>query len=247
MIRHVVFDIEGTVCPISFVKDKLFPYALKRVHELVPQVADKFPLSGDAPAAADGPHNELLSYLHAFPDEYKQSSSALLDHIDDLTARDVKAGYLKALQGYLWKDGYESGQIKAPLFEDAISVLKSWSERLSARNGGVWIYSSGSVPAQILLFKHVDATPTDMTPLLKGYFDTKNAGAKTEPVSYEKIASAIGAPASEILFFSDNPLEIAAAETAGWSAITTVRPGNAPLPAGYTSRAVETLDDSLLE
>jgi enolase-phosphatase E1 len=244
MIRNVVFDIEGTVCPISFVKETLFPYAIKRIHEIVPKLENQFPLTN---TPTDSAHTELLSYLQKFPDEYKISPQGLLDHIDDLTQRDVKAPYLKSLQGYLWKSGYESGEIKAPLFSDAISAIEEWPKILSERNGGIWIYSSGSVPAQILLFRHVDATPTDMTPNLKGYFDTVNAGPKTEAPSYDKIASDIGGSSNEILFFSDNPLEIKAAKLAGWNAITTMRPGNAPLPSDYSERVVEKLDNSLIE
>lgn len=216
-MRAAVFDIEGTVCPISFVKDTLFPYALKKVHELVPAV--KFPLTGEQ-------EDPIVPYLREFPDEYAGSAEALLNHIDDLTARDVKAPYLKSLQGYLWKFGYECGEIKAPVYADALAAFR----RLREQSIPIFIYSSGSVPAQKLLFSHCDSDPSDVTPTFEDYFDTVNAGPKTDQASYRLIAEKVGVPAQSIMFFSDNPLEIQAARGANWQATLVVRPGNAPLP-----------------
>lgn len=145
-------------------------------------------------------------------------------------SRDVKASYLKALQGYLWESGYKSGEIKAPLFPDVAPKIKSW-----AKNGHhIVIYSSGSVPAQKLLFRHTNADPADLTPLITDYFDTVNAGPKTEAWSYEKITSTyeLSDAPSSWLFLSDNVKEVDAAKAAGLQSFVVQRPGNAPLPAG---------------
>lgn len=223
MIKAVVLDIEGTVCPISFVKDVLYPYALKKAKDVLKTV--EFPVVSSK--------GELEAHLAEFPREYASSPNAVLEHMAYLTARDVKAPYLKSLQGYLWREGYSSGEIKVSLFGDAAPAIKRWSESLKqyGEPAGVYIYSSGSVPAQKLLFAHT--TQGDLNGLLSGYFDTVNAGPKTEAGSYEKIAAAIGLPASEIIFFSDNPKEIEAAEVSGWSTVYTVREGNAPTPAAF--------------
>jgi enolase-phosphatase E1 len=66
--------------------------------------------------------------------------------------------------------------------------------------------------------------------LLADYFDTVNAGPKTEAASYEKIAAT--RPGVEMrgwLFLSDNPREVSAAKEAGMQAFVVVREGNAPL------------------
>jgi enolase-phosphatase E1 len=92
------------------------------------------------------------------------------------------------------------------------------------------IYSSGSVAAQKLLFGHTTSIPADLRPLLSDYFDTVNAGPKTEASSYVKIASS--RPEIEIskwLFLSDNPREVAAAKEGGMQSFIVVREGNAPL------------------
>ncbi|ANB14138.1 putative acireductone synthase UTR4 [Sugiyamaella lignohabitans] len=227
--RAVVFDIEGTVCPISFVKEVLFPYAVQKIHSLVRDLpASSFPLSSSS-------DNVLISqYLSQFPSEYTGDAKSLLDHIDDLVARDVKASYLKTLQGYLWKSGYDSGEIKAPVYPDAVSHIQKWAKSLPS-DGGVYIYSSGSVAAQILLFAHCEPD-LDLTPYLKDYFDTVNAGQKVVPDSYNTIAKKIGLPASDILFFTDNTNEIDAAQKAGWQTTLVVRPGNAPFDDSYRSK-----------
>ena len=116
-------------------------------------------------------------------------------------SRDVKASYLKSLQGYLWEKGYRTGQLKAPLFPDVAGHMASWrKDRIR-----VMIYSSGSVPAQKLLFRHTNGTPPDLTPLITDFFDTVNAGPKMEAASYEKIANKYKRyPTGEWLFLSDN-------------------------------------------
>lgn len=94
------------------------------------------------------------------------------------------------------------------------------------------IYSSGSVPAQKLLFQYTTAPENggDLRPLLSGYFDTVNAGPKNDPSSYAKIAATrpeVGL--GKWLFLSDNPREVEAAKEAGMQSFVVVREGNAPL------------------
>lgn len=95
------------------------------------------------------------------------------------------------------------------------------------------IYSSGSVPAQKLLFGHTTATPSDMTPYVSDWFDTVNAGPKTEPASYSRIASKYPhIEPRQWLFLSDNLKEVEAAKAAGMLSLPVVRPGNAPIEDG---------------
>ncbi|KAJ6441678.1 enolase-phosphatase [Purpureocillium lavendulum] len=209
----LVFDIEGTVCSISFVHDVLFPYAL----DALPGHLDHH---WDSPVFAQ--------YRGSFPMEYRNDRAALEAHVRDLVARDVKAPYLKALQGHLWKQGYESGEIKAPLFPDVAPLITA-SHTLGKK---IIIYSSGSVPAQKLLFAHTNASPSDLTPLISGYFDTVNAGPKTEPGSYAAIlASHSDVAPARWLFLSDNLKEVRAALASGMQGLPVTRPGNAPYPS----------------
>jgi enolase-phosphatase E1 len=93
------------------------------------------------------------------------------------------------------------------------------------------IYSSGSVSAQKLLFRHTNGLPADLTPLITDFFDTVNAGPKTETLSYKKIAAKYRRyEPGEWLFLSDNVHEVEAAIAAGMQSYIVMRPGNVDLP-----------------
>ena len=144
-------------------------------------------------------------------------------------SRDLKIPYLKSLQGYLWLRGYESGEIRCPLFPDVHPSLVRWHEA----GIGIVIYSSGSVAAQKLLFQYTDSRPDpDLRPLIAGYFDTVTAGPKTERASYEVIAATRGEGVGTWLFLSDNVKEVIAAKEAGMQSFVVVRKGNAALSEG---------------
>ncbi|TEA08979.1 Enolase-phosphatase E1 [Colletotrichum sidae] len=216
-IKAVLLDIEGTVCPISFVKDVLFPYAVNVLPAVLEQQWDK---------------PEFSAYRNAFPDNCSTDPATFEAHFRDLVCRDVKVAYLKALQGYLWTEGYRTGEIKAPLFPDVAERLLTWHDA----GLRLVIYSSGSVAAQKLLFAHTNAQPSDLTFLISGWFDTVNAGLKTEHESYATILASSGdIRADEWLFLSDNPREVSAATAAGMQSIPVVRPGNGPLPHDWIS------------
>lgn len=164
-------------------------------------------------------------------------------HVEDLTKRDVKIAYLKNLQGYLWETGYKTGAYATPLFSDVELQLSEWKQLGLT----LAIYSSGSVFAQKLLFAHVkesESKTVDLSPSISGWYDTTNAGLKTESASYSHIAADLGVSAMprrmsmltwrqfaapEVLFFSDNVKEVQAALAAGMKSVVVDRPGNAPL------------------
>ena len=91
----------------------------------------------------------------------------------------------------------------------------------------LYIYSSGSIAAQKLLFSHT--TAGDLTPWFQGYFDT-TTGPKVETESYRKISTTLEVPAEELLFLSDHPGELAAAQQAGWQVCAVQRPGTPKFP-----------------
>ena len=137
----------------------------------------------------------------------------------DLMDQDSKSTALKDVQGHIWEEGYATGELVGEVFEDVAPALRRWR----ARGLDVGIFSSGSVLAQKLLFRHSSAG--DLTPLLRWHFDT-TVGPKTDPESYRRIASSIGVPPSGVLFISDVVPELDAARTAGVDTALCVRPGN---------------------
>ncbi|KAH9221058.1 HAD-like domain-containing protein [Leptodontidium sp. 2 PMI_412] len=227
----VVLDIEGTICPISFVKDVLFPYALTSLDTLLTT-------SWTSPTFAP--------YRDAFPPQYRTDPSTFRAHVHDLVARDVKIAYLKNLQGHLWLSGYESGLLTCPLFPDVLPALKHWH----ASGIPIVIYSSGSVAAQKLLFQYTngEGEDKDLRGLVGGWFDTVNAGLKGERGSYGRIVEGMnevrkekGEKEIEIarwLFCSDRVEEVDAAREAGIQAVVVVREGNKPLSESEKERLI---------
>lgn len=210
-----LLDIEGTICSITFVKDVLYPYFLNNYRDFL--VSIPFPV--------DSSFNDISATLAEFPAEKVVNADSLVQHIDYLVSKDIKDPVLKAFQGIVWDKGYHKGDLKAPLYRDAIDFIQSKND--------IYIYSSGSVYAQKLLFRHVDVNRqlVDFTGRLLGYFDITTSGYKQEKSSYERIAQEIGCRVGEVIFYSDNVLEVKAALAAGMQAKVVVRPGNAPISA----------------
>lgn len=199
-IKVVLTDIEGTTSAISFVKDVLFPYAYKNLPDYVfEHVGEK-----DVDAILDSVREEEKNTDLTT----EEVIEVLLRYIDE----DRKITCLKTLQGMIWEHGYKDGVLKGHIYDDALAGLKRWSS-LGLK---LYVYSSGSIPAQKLLFANTPAG--DLTPLFSGYFDT-TIGGKKETRSYEKIAEEIGVVPEEILFLSDSTEEIVAAGDAGMHVI----------------------------
>lgn len=98
------------------------------------------------------------------------------------------------------------------LYTDVAPTFLRW------RNNGIRLatYSSGSEQAQ--------TTNGDLTPLFSHFFDTR-IGAKTDTVSYERIASRLMLLPDAILFLSDAEPELDAAAVASFKTTPIVRPG----------------------
>jgi enolase-phosphatase E1 len=96
----------------------------------------------------------------------------------------------------------------------------------------IFIYSSGSVLAQKLLFSKSSAG--DLSPWISGYFDTK-VGSKREADSYKAIAQQISIAPERCLFISDIVSECEAANRAGFQVRQAVRPGNNPQKSSFAT------------
>ncbi len=203
MIKAIVTDIEGTTSSLSFVKDVLFPYARAKLPEFVRQHSNNASVKL---LLADTCREAGIEF------DIEAAIAALIRWIDE----DKKITPLKALQGLIWKAGYDLGDFKSHLYPDAIANLKAWHNQGIA----LYVYSSGSVLAQKLLFSHTG--DGDLTPLFSGFFDT-NIGGKKEIDSYRKIAEEIALPANNILFLSDIKEELDAANSAGFHTIWLTR------------------------
>jgi len=229
-ISTLVLDIEGTTTPITFVKDILFPYIKEHledhlsahweedeckqdVHLLKKQIEE------DIRQHRACPVHELDQTVHT--DEEK-AIREVMEIVLWQMASDRKTTALKQLQGHMWRAAYAAGRIRGEVYQDVVPSIRRW------RHQGlkVYIYSSGSVEAQKLLFGY--SVEGDVLDLFDGHFDT-NIGAKVESKSYERIAERIGCQPEEITFLTDVTREAKAAEDAGLNVVVVVRQGNMEL------------------
>ena len=211
--RGIVLDVEGTTSSISFVYDVLFAFAKERLADFLAAGRDDPAVraAAGALAAETGVADPDLDD----PAGLGRVALAAVSMID----RDVKSTPLKALQGMLWRGGFESGALVSHVFDDVPAALAQWADAgLDVR-----IYSSGSIEAQRLFFAHT--AHGDLTPHLRGHYDT-TTGPKREAASYRAIAADMGLAPREILFVSDVGAELDAARQAGMATALAVRPGN---------------------
>ena len=223
----ILLDVEGTTSSISFVHDVLFGHARRHVGDFLAsrhREADvRRLMTGIAAAAGIGPHD---------CDDVPRITLAALD----LMHRDVKDTSLKALQGMIWRSGFESGELVAHVFDDVPPALARWADSgLDVR-----IYSSGSIEAQKLYFRHTAAG--DLTPHLRGHYDT-TTGPKRETDSYAAIAADIGCDPRRILFVSDVGAELDAARRAGMATALAVRPGNASVTSVFDHEPLQSFSE----
>ena len=218
-VKAIVTDIEGTTSSIDFVHKVLFPYASEHLPEFVRSFQ------------SDPAVTPILDSVRTEAGEADADIDRVIDILLQWIDEDRKVTALKALQGLIWKHGYESGAFTGHMYEDAVANLRAWA----AADTDLYVYSSGSVAAQKLLFGYSDAG--DLTPLFRGYFDT-NIGHKRDAGSYRNIVEDIGIPATEVLFLSDVADELDAAAEAGMRTFQLIRdekvvPGSHPIARDF--------------
>lgn len=202
-VTAIVTDIEGTTSSIDFVHQTLFPYSHQHLRSFLQNRAHRPEVARQLQAVAEQEGRALS------PDE---AATALERWI----AEDRKATPLKALQGMIWAEGYASGELVGHIYPDAAETLRQWHDR----GLRLYVYSSGSVEAQKLIFGHT--AHGDLTPLFSGYYDTR-IGGKRETTSYQNILQEIGLPGRQVLFLSDIGEELDAARAAGFQTCQLLR------------------------
>ena len=233
MKATILTDIEGTTSSISFVKDVLFPYARARLPAFVRE---------------HGKEPEVRRWLDEVAVEISASAcqdAVIVETLQGWIDQDRKHTALKALQGLLWREGYERGDYRGHVYPDAAGSLRRWH----ADGHRLAVFSSGSVAAQKLLFGHSDAG--DLASLFSAFFDTE-AGNKRDADSYRLIADQLDRSPGDIVFLSDVVAELDAARDAGMRTVLLDRREDYPLPrdagASHGHPRVESFDavDALL-
>lgn len=205
----IITDIEGTTSRVSFVTEVLFPYAARELPGFI-----RANLSDAAVAAA-------LDACRALMQQADATVDAIIARLQQWIAEDQKITPLKTLQGMVWQQGYQSGAFRGHLYQDAFTALTQWQQQ----GIKLYVYSSGSVQAQQLLFRYSDFG--DVTPLFSGYFDTR-IGAKRDISSYAAILQQLQLPPKQVLFLSDVAAELDAAKVLGIATVQLIRDGQSP-------------------
>ncbi|XP_074659909.1 enolase-phosphatase E1-like [Tubulanus polymorphus] len=227
-VKVVLLDIEGTTTPITFVKEKLFPYVKENVEEYLNTHYDEDECHEDIKVLREQAlkdEKEEVEGVVTIPNKDSEKDEIIKKAVENILwqmSLDRKTTGLKQLQGHIWRHAYKSGNIKSPVYEDVSDAMK----KLTKTDRKVYIYSSGSVEAQKLIYRYSDQG--DLTEYLSGHFDTK-IGAKGDKESYTKIVEEIDCKPEEALFLTDIPKECKAALEAGLKACVVIRPGNAEL------------------
>ena len=221
--QHLLLDIEGTTCPVSFVSNVLFPFAKKELssfmkqnwskslHNKPIQAAKKEWLDDQSPGSNQIKQQVLNSEL--------EEIDGLIQYLKYLISIDKKSTALKDLQGKIWEHGYNSGELKSQLFPETAECLHEWHEQGITLS----VYSSGSIQAQKLLYKH--STAGDLEKLFSYWFDT-HTGPKKSTESYTTIAKQLQSSPNKIWFVSDNGAECDSARSAGMHTLFSLRDGN---------------------
>jgi enolase-phosphatase E1 len=204
----LLLDVEGTTTQLQFVHEVLFPYAQHELHNYL---------------MANTNHAGLTNLLEAVSRENPQHPP---EHtLQQWMANDVKHPLLKTLQGWLWESGYQQGVLQGHVYDDVLPAFSRWT----AQGLQLGIYSSGSILAQQLLFKHSIAG--NLRPYLSHHFDT-GVGPKQQASSYGTIAQHLGQAPDGILFLSDIAPELQAAQQAGMAVMQVCRADNPNFIAG---------------
>lgn len=208
--RAILLDIEGTTTPVDFVHETMFNFARARLRPFLSKSRN----DGQVRECLDDLFEAKRSDLEsgAYTEKAEPTTDfgwdALIRYIEWLIDGDSKLPSLKHLEGFIWREGFESGNLEGQVYGDVPPTLKRWYEQGKV----TCIYSSGSVLSQRLLFTY--SSEGDLTPFIMEYFDN-SIGLKKESESYRMIATSRSMIPDDFVFFSDSIPELEAARTAG--------------------------------
>lgn len=148
-INVILVDIEGTTTPVDFVYETLFPYANANIESFLREHS----VEQEIVSLVEQLHiqynndkrDEKLQLLLPpwINDNGESQLLSVVAYFQWLITKDIKHTALKSLQGKIWEEGYNMGEIHGIVYRDVPPAFKRWigQKRL------ICIYSSGSILA----------------------------------------------------------------------------------------------------
>src|SRR4051794_34032271 len=115
-MRGILLDIEGTTTSIAFVYEVLFPFARRRMAKYI-RAADLTDLKRE--------HDADVSTGNKPP----AWSAQPVDYLLWLMDQDRKSTALKNIQGEIWLEGYQTGQLHGEVFSDVPAAFERWRRK----------------------------------------------------------------------------------------------------------------------
>ena len=207
-MKTVLTDVMGTVVNGGFVRD------------LMHYFSDHGDVFVETATAED---LELIDKIRK--DATLGTRADVVDHLKaKMKGREFHPDYL-ALLGKVTAQGYESGALTAPVFDDDPGALRERKQN----DKGIYVFSNGTQDEQARMLR--TSNQGDISGLFDGFIDTAEVGSKTDPESYRRIAGERAIDPRDIVFLSDLVTELDAADQAGYNATLVNRPGNKEQPA----------------
>ena len=104
--QHLLLDIEGTTCPVSFVSDVLFPFAKQELSHYIKQHWEKIPHNKPIQDAKkewlDDQSTESMQIKQQAMKGETEEIEALIQYLKHLISIYKKSTALKDLQGKIW-------------------------------------------------------------------------------------------------------------------------------------------------
>ncbi|KAL1514009.1 hypothetical protein ABEB36_003338 [Hypothenemus hampei] len=203
----ILVDVLGTTTSLNFAKETLFPFVTKNAEEVLKSKWEEDSVK------------EAVKQLKEGEEEIDLDTAVNL--IKELTESNSENPGLKTLQGIIYAKGYESGDLKAHVFNDVPVAFEAW-----AKTKKIAVYSTGSIESQKQLF--TNSVEGDLSGHISKYFD-QSVGVKTDSDSYKNIVEDLKVKPEEVLFLTDLIEEAKAAKAAGLFVAVITREGNPKL------------------
>ena len=136
--------------PVTFVSGVLVFPTLLGAHHKFPASLQSLPSYLEQHWSEPG--GEFVDVKARFPEIATSTPDAFISYCKELDSKNSKFPPWKTLQGILWRQLFQDGSVKAPLYDDVLPALHSLKEA----GIKIYIYSSGSIEAQKLLFGHTN-------------------------------------------------------------------------------------------